>query len=134
MAKEECVHSRQCKTPGTDRRRQASPPSRPLAALVKQHASELPRIAENEGVPALPEDEMIVLAGTHSGFIHPQFAGHPQMNAQPSALGELEEQLFAVGGGLDKGRTGKGRLQVFDRHAAENTRLRMKFDRDHPPL
>ena len=58
--------------------------------------AELARVAENEAVAALTQNQVIVFEGRRGSGFEAQLSAHAQMNAQPAALGESEEHLFAV--------------------------------------
>ena len=48
---------------------------------MKTHATELPRIAENQRALRLPQEKMIMLSGHEIGSLRTQAAAHPEMNA-----------------------------------------------------
>jgi len=65
-------------------------------------------IAEDQAVPALPQNQMIVLERDHRRRLDAQFPGHAQMDAQPAAFGKAEEHLFAVRLGTQQRRAAQG--------------------------
>lgn len=82
--------------PGEDFGGPVAPPGWPGFPAVKPDPSELPGVAQDQTVPALPQNQVIVFERNRRRRLDAQLPGHAQMNAQPAAVGEAEEQLFAV--------------------------------------
>jgi hypothetical protein len=87
---------------------------------VKQDAPELPGIAEDQTVPALPQNKVVMFKRDNSGRFDAQLPGHAQMNAQPAAFGKAEEHLFAVRFGTQQGRTAQRGLEGGDVRPSEH--------------
>jgi len=65
--------------------------------MMKSHSPKEPRIAENQGLPPLLQDEVIVFLRLESGPLRPQFATHPEMDPNPIPGGEFEQHLLPSG-------------------------------------
>jgi hypothetical protein len=65
---------------------------------MKSHSSKEARVAENESLPRLLQDKMVVFLRMESSGFRPQFAAHPEMNSNPIPRGEFEQHLLAARG------------------------------------
>ena len=74
--------------------------------MMESDAAEEPGVAEDQGAFRLLQNNVIVFFRTEAGRFHPQFSGHPQMDAEPIAAGEFEEHLFSPGFGAEKTAAG----------------------------
>jgi hypothetical protein len=104
MTRQKLLQRRAGELPGEDLGGTVEPPRRLSFPAMKQDPAELARVAQDQAVPALPQNQMIVFERDRRGSLDPQLSRHAQMNAQPAALGKAEEQLFAVGLGTQQSR------------------------------
>lgn len=74
---------------------------------MKSHSPKEPRIAENQRLPPLLQDEMIMFLWLESGRLRPQFAAHPQMDPNPIPGREFEQHLFPSGRGTQEAAAGQ---------------------------
>ena len=91
---EERVQKLAIKLVGRDVGSSRPPPGRLGPAVMKSHSSKKTRIAEDEGLLRLLQDEVIVFLRAKSGRLRPQFAAHPEMDPNPIPGGKFEQHLF----------------------------------------
>jgi hypothetical protein len=77
----EMLEERVAKRTGSDFRDVIAPPIRRIFSVMKTDASELARIAQNQGAPCLSEYKVIVFTTNKRGILDAQGSGHAQMNA-----------------------------------------------------
>jgi hypothetical protein len=102
VAIEERVEKLAIELIGTNIGSSRSPPIRLGTALVKSHASKEPGIAENQCLPRLLQDEVIVFFRAESSWLGPQFATHPEMDSDPIAGGKSKQHLLSSGEGTQE--------------------------------
>jgi len=61
---------------------------------------------EDQGLPLLLENEVIMFAGAVSRWLNSQFAAHSKMNSNPIPGREFEQQLFSSRKGMQKPASG----------------------------
>src|SRR5688572_28019483 len=98
---------------------------------MKANTAEEARIAENEGLPGLAQNKMVMFFGAKSRRLDAQLAGHAEMKADPVAAGKFEEHLLSPGERAQKTAPGQFPFQCSRIRAAEDSLLRVKLDRDH---
>ena len=70
------------------------PPIGPLLAVKKTNASKEPRVAKDERLLRLSEDQVIMFFDDESRRRDPQFSAHSEMNPEPVVAREFEEHLL----------------------------------------
>jgi hypothetical protein len=97
---------------------------------MKSHSPKEPRIGENQRLPPLLQDEVVVFLRLESGRLRPQFAAHPQMEPNPIPGGEFEEHLFPSGRGTQETATGQLLHDSARIDPAEDSFSRMELHRN----
>jgi hypothetical protein len=98
--------------------------------MMKSHSSKEPRIAENQRLLPLLQDEVIMFLRAKSSRFRPQFAAHPEMDPNPIPGREFEQHLFPMREGTQE--TAAGQL-VHDSSRigpAEDSFSRIELHRD----
>lgn len=96
MPVQKLAHPFQGELAREDRGRQCPPPDGKRRLAIQPNTAELPRIAENQALIPLCQDEMVMAAGEISGGFNAKTAGHAEMHAKPEIFGELKEHLFSM--------------------------------------
>ena len=106
MTEKEIRHGGEGEIPGENGRGQGGPPGGRGWAAMEEDAAKLARVAEDEGLAALPQRQMIVFSGGGVGRFETEAAAHAQMNSQPAVFGKTKEQLLSVRLGFQQSRAG----------------------------
>ena len=96
--------------------------------MVEEDAPEQSRVAEDEGLVALTEEEVIVIAGDEGGGFVAEFAGHAEVESEPGVLRETEEHLFAARFGGEKFCAGQKAEQGWEVVATKDSFVGVQVD------
>lgn len=94
VAIEERIHEPAIELLGRDVGSSCAPPIRLGFALMKPHSPKETRIAQDQRLLPLLQDEMIVFLWAEPRWLGAQFAGHPEMDPNPIPTGKLEQHLL----------------------------------------
>ena len=112
------------------------PPVWLALSMMKSNATKLPRIAKNEGLACLFENEMIMFLCAKTGFLDAHFSGHAKMQpeqiiarkfeehslsarfrTQQNAIRQMPNECFRVGSAKDP----FPRMELYRANVATNT-------------
>jgi len=102
MTIEESVHKRAIELVRGEVGPSLAPPGRLGPALMKSHASEQTRIAQNKGLPRLLQDKVIVFLWTEPCWLRAQFTAHAEVDPNPVSPGKREQHLLAPSTGTQE--------------------------------
>ena len=74
--------------------------------MMKSHSSKETRVAENKSPVRLLQDKVIVFSWAESGWLGPQFAGHPEMDSDPIPARKFEQHLLPSRKGTEEPASG----------------------------
>ncbi len=113
---------------GADRGRQRGPPGGFIFSMMKTHSPKEPRIAEDERLFRLRQDQVIVLLGTESARLRAQGSAHPEMQTEPVVTGKFEEHLLAARGRAEEAGAGEAAADSCGIAVAEDALLWVQLD------
>lgn len=107
MAAEEGVEEMSVERIGVNVGGAVPPPIRRGFSVMETDAAEEAGVAKNQSAFRLPKNEVIVLFRAEIRRFDAEFAGHPEMKADPVACREFEQHLFSPRFGAEKSAAGE---------------------------
>jgi hypothetical protein len=134
MPGEKRPHPRRGEPPVQQGGRAATPPRRRVVPDVKKGAAKLAGVAENQALPGLAQNEVVVPGREKRGGARgdgSELSSHAEMEAEPGVFGETKEHLLAVDLGIQKGGAGQDFPEGGGVRAAKDAFAGVKVDGDN---
>jgi hypothetical protein len=97
---------------------------------MKSNPAKLPRVAQNQRLTSLSQDQMVVLPGLKIGLLNSQVATHAKVDPKPALTRKDKEHLFSAGHRSKKFLPDESPSDLCRIGAAKDPLLAMELHRD----